>query len=217
MAALALHASARNKTPITDVLKSLVAACHQENFSRVDILEIASGTGEHAAFFSENIPNIIIQPTEPNLEFHSSIIAWTNQLSEHALIDSILSPIELDVLKYLNGEPLPEKISENKYDLIVCINMIHISPFETTAGLFNIAKRCVRPRGFVFLYGPFRVDGFMVESNIAFDLWLKGKNLAYGVRDLEAVQDTAKAYGFTLYNTIEMPANNLSVIFQNNQ
>jgi hypothetical protein len=93
--------------------------------------------------------------------------------------------------------------------------MIHISPFETTTGLFNLASKCLCPNGFVFLYGPYRVGGTMVESNIAFDLWLKEKDPAYGVRDLEAVQAMALSYGFTIYKTVEMPSNNLSVIFQN--
>mmetsp|Transcript_33723 Transcript_33723/g.34352 ORF Transcript_33723/g.34352 Transcript_33723/m.34352 type:complete len:237 (-) Transcript_33723:114-824(-) len=208
MSAISLHASARNKLPILDVLRPIVDKSQQETSSpTVRLLEVASGTGEHAGYFAENIPSLIIQPTEPNTEMHSSISAWSEG---HSI--RVASPIALDVLDYQSNEPLPEPL-ETSFDLVLCINMMHISPWETTSALFQIASRCLRPGGYVFLYGPYREHGTMVESNQQFDKSLRGRDPSWGIRDRESVEETGARAGFTLYQRVEMPSNNLSLIF----
>jgi hypothetical protein len=100
------------------------------------------------------------------------------------------------------------------FKLILCINMIHISPWEATIGLFRLAKENVVSGGILYCYGPYKVGGTAVESNLAFDRSLKSRNSAWGIRDLEMVTTLAEENGFQLQEKIEMPANNLSVIFK---
>jgi hypothetical protein len=101
----------------------------------------------------------------------------------------------------------------NSVDCIICINMIHISPIRCTSELFHVGSTILRYGGIIFLYGPFRVNGFMVDSNVAFDNSLKSRNADWGVRDLETVEAIAAEAEFVLTATVEMPVNNLCVIF----
>ena len=171
------------------------------------VLLIMYFPGEHATYFGENIPDVVIQPTEPQLDMHDSITAWSTNL-----FDIVLPPIKLDVLDYEIKEDFPYVISP--VDLVLCINMIHISPFSTTTALFNISSKILKHNGYVFLYGPYRVNNYMGEGNIAFDLSLRQRNSEWGIRDLEAVIEEAKKCDFLFDRTVEMPANNLCVIFR---
>lgn len=179
---------------------------------------VASGTGEHAACFAEHIPNVHIQPTEPKEDMHESIVAWSsNAVSAGRIpVGSVAHPIALDVLKSSSDlkEILPSEFSAHNVDVIVCVNMIHISPFACTDSLFRIADTCLQPNGVVITYGPYRVGGSMVDSNVAFDESLRSRNPEWGIRDIEQVQESAATHGgLSVREYVEMPANNLCVIF----
>jgi SAM-dependent methyltransferase len=189
-------AAERNKQPILDVLKRALP-------TRGLVLEIASGTGQHVAHFAKALPSLMWQPSDPDPRARQSISAWT---AEEALTN-VREPLGLDVRQH----PWPVSTC----DALVCINMIHISPWAATEALFEGAARVLRGGGVVYLYGPYRVNGrHTAESNAAFDAALRAQDPEWGVRDLEAVVDTARCCGFELVETAAMPANNLSVILR---
>lgn len=126
--------------------------------------------------------------------------------------DQVLPPITLNILE-VRSLPLPQAMQENKVDVIVCINMIHISPFECTRALFKFADLVGNANVHILTYGPYRVNGSMVESNVAFDASLRSRNPLWGIRDIEEVQTAADESGFHLVETRSMPANNLCLIF----
>ncbi|RYG66836.1 DUF938 domain-containing protein, partial [archaeon] len=165
--------------------------------------------GEHAQFFASSLPDLLYQPTEPMMEMHDSIRAWTSDLP------NVRSPIAVDVTCPDSFSPLPSDFVAS--DVLICINMIHISPFQSTHGLFCLAQEGLASDGFLMTYGPYRVNNFMVDSNIAFDKSLKDRNPEWGVRDLEAVEEVAKQYGMLIKETVAMPSNNLCVFFSKQQ
>ena len=126
--------------------------------------------------------------------------------------DRVLPPIPLNILEF-NSEQLPSAMRESKVDILICINMIHISPFECTQALFRVADAIGNDHMRVLTYGPYRVKGFMVESNVAFDASLKSRNPLWGIRDIEEVEAVAEESGFALLEFKSMPANNLCLIF----
>jgi len=206
--AKSLYASTRNKQPIIEVFQGVVEKARVAG-GKVNIFEIASGTGEHAAFFGERLNNIVFQPSEPQIEMHDSILDWTK-----ALCGIVLPPILLNIEEFQDDAILPEYMRNQSVDIIICINMIHISPFSATESLFRTANACIRSGGYVYLYGPYRVGGYMGEGNSKFDAELRERNPSYGIRDLEDVERVAKTNFFALDMTVDMPSNNLSVIFK---
>jgi len=215
--ALSSPAATRNKDPILNVLHPKIDLLRNRESGKVYILEVASGTGEHAAYFTSLIPNIVFQPTEPQQTMHESIASWAQDQSITNVGSQILPPKSLDVMKYEDEySSLPDEFQNCNTDLLICINMIHISPFECTSALFKLAKFCVRSGGYVMTYGPYRVDGQMVESNIMFDASLRSRDSSWGVRDKEDVEAIAEECGFVLEDLFEMPANNLTLFFKKN-
>jgi hypothetical protein len=190
-------AAARNRQPIYEVLQARLP-------DKGLVLEIASGSGEHVMFFAERSgPELIFQPSDPDSEARASIDAWTRQ----AQLSNVRPAIALDAASA--AWPI------DNADAVLCINMIHISPWEATLGLMAGAARILPPEGMLYLYGPFRRDGrHTAPSNAAFDRNLRERDPAWGVRDLEKVVNVAEKHGFALPIVEEMPANNLSVIFQ---
>jgi hypothetical protein len=189
-------ATARNREAIRDVLRESLPA-------RGTILEIAAGTGEHAVFFAEAFPHLIWQPSEPNPDARASIAAHATA----ARLNNLRPPLALDAA--WPDWPIAAA------DAIVCINMIHISPWAATEGLMAGAARLKAE--VLYLYGPYRENGRdTAPSNEAFEGWLKAQNPAFGLRHLEEVADLAARNGFTLDRRIDMPANNLSVVFRRN-
>jgi hypothetical protein len=190
-------AATRNRQPIYEVLRSQLP-------DRGLILEIASGSGEHVVFLAErSAPELVFQPSDPDATARASIDAWTRK----SQLANVRPAIELDAASAT--WPIGHA------DVVLCINMIHIAPWEATLGLMAGAARIMPTHGMLYLYGPFRRDGaHTAPSNAAFDRDLRNRNAAWGVRDLEAVANVAEARGFAPPLVQDMPANNLSVIFR---
>jgi hypothetical protein len=189
-------AVARNKAPITEVLARHLPASGL-------VLEIASGSGEHALHFAAHFPALTFQPTDPDHAALASIAAWRAE----AQLANLLPPLVLDVM----ADAWPVR----KADAVVCINMIHIAPWEVTAALIHGAARILPSGGMLFLYGPFKQGGkHTATSNAEFDASLRAQDARWGLRDLEAVTEIARAAGFAVPMVEAMPANNLSVIFR---
>ena len=167
------------------------------------ILETASGTGEHLHFFSEEFPSLYWQPSDK-----SSDLFWAiRERSKNK--KNIKGPISID----LTSDSF--KLKTKKFDAVLNINMIHIAPWEACIGLFKLASKMVCSNGFVYLYGPFKVAGVHTsESNNRFDVSLKERNAAWGVRNMEDVVSLAKGCGFPQFEIHDMPANNKSIIFR---
>jgi len=190
-------ATERNRGPILDVLRGVLPA-------RGHVLEIASGTGEHAVWLAAQMPALTFQPSDPDAVNRTSIAAWIAQGG----VTNVKAPVALDAKddRWLLAD-VP--------DAILCINMIHIAPWTATSGLMRNAATTLSPGGVLYLYGPFkRGSAHTAPSNAEFDQNLRARNPAWGVRDLEAVIQTASNAGLLLTDTIAMPANNLSVIFR---
>jgi len=189
-------AVARNKAAITEVLVRHVPASGL-------VLEVASGSGEHALHFAAEFPALSLQPTDPDAAALASITAWRAE----ARLANLLPPLMLDVMA--TDWPV------QKADAVICINMIHIAPWGATAALMSGAARILPPGAILFLYGPFKRGGLhTAASNGEFDASLRAQDARWGVRALEAVTDTAGAAGFAAPIVEAVPANNLSVIFR---
>ncbi|WP_158807290.1 DUF938 domain-containing protein [Beijerinckia sp. L45] len=189
-------AVARNREPILAALRGLLP-------KPAVVLEIASGTGEHALWFSSQMPDVTWQPTDRDEDALASIAAWRATSD----VVNLLAPLPLDA-------SAPETWPSLRVDAVVAINMIHIAPWGATEGLMAGAARMLAPGGLLFLYGPFREGDVIAPSNAAFDADLKVRNPDWGVRDLAVVTDLARAKGFEMAKQISMPANNLSVVFR---
>tara|TARA_Y100001968_G_scaffold328078_1_gene374492 strand:+ start:3715 stop:4347 length:633 start_codon:yes stop_codon:yes gene_type:complete len=198
---LCFPATLRNRDSIAGVLSRYIPP---NGF----LLEIASGSGEHGVFFQKCFPSIIWQTSDPEVLHRKSIISW---IYHQGLSTRMPAPLDIDVDK----RPWP--INNELRSLIqgiVCINMIHISPWSCTKALFEESKNYLNKNKFLLLYGPFiRSDKQTHESNLKFDLSLKLQNQLWGVRHLDRVNEIAFRNGFELDKIIEMPANNLSVIY----
>lgn len=167
------------------------------------VLEIGSGTGEHAVYFAERLPAHTWQPSDREPAALASISAWVG----HSDAQNLRPPLALDV--HAPHWPLAEAAA------VVAINVIHYSPWEATPALLAGAARLLPTGGVLYCYGPYRRDGaHTAPSNAEFDLWLKSRNPRFGVRDLEAVQAEAEAAGLLLEEVIDMPANNFSLVFR---
>ena len=195
--ALASPAAARNREPILAVLKA-----HLPGRGRV--LEIAAGSGEHAVAFAGALPGLEWTPSDPSAEARASIAAW----SEAAGLPNLRPALALDVLDEA-GWP------EGPFNAVVCINMIHISPWAATEGLMRLAGRVLPVGGLLATYGPFsEADVPLAPSNAAFDQSLRARDPSWGLRDRDDVAAAAKAERLALTRRVEMPANNLMLLFR---
>lgn len=193
--------AARNRQPILDVLARILPAHGL-------ILEIASGTGQHAGYFAPRLAPRRWQPSDIDRDMFDSITAWTEAApGEVSGGADILPPIVLDA----TADAWPVE----RADAIVCINMIHIAPFEACAGLLAGAGRILPQEGPLYFYGPFkRCGAHTAPTNQQFDDWLQVQDARWGVRDLDLIAEEAAGHGLVLDEVVEMPANNLSVIFR---
>lgn len=193
-------ATQRNREPILEVLQRVLPPTGT-------VLEVASGTGEHAVFFAPYLQPRSWLPSDCNPQSLESIQAW--QLDY--LGDFLYRPIHLD------AQNLPWDLDsyESEITAIVCINMIHISPWEVCLGLMAGAEQILPSEGILYLYGPYKRKGeHTAASNASFDRSLRSSNPLWGVRNLEDVIEVAENHNLRHLDTIEMPANNLSVVFQ---
>jgi SAM-dependent methyltransferase len=193
-------ATARNRQPILEVLRPRLA-------DGARVLEVASGAGEHAVFLAGALPDVRWRPTDRDEDALASIAAWRNA----ADLPNLAAPERLDAAD-------PASWPQEPFEAVICINMIHISPWAATEGLMAGAGRVLTSGGRLFLYGPYlEADVETAPSNLAFDRSLKSRDPAWGLRDLAAVSTLAAANGLTFGERVAMPANNLIVIFERGQ
>ena len=189
-------AAERNRDPIADVLRELLPESGL-------VLEVASGTGQHAAAFASLFPDLIWQPSDPDPDSLASIDAWR----EEARLPNLRTSIRLDAA----ADPWPVE----RADAILCINMVHISPWAATLGLLRGAAALLPSGGPLILYGPYRrADVITAPSNDSFDLSLKARNPEWGLRNLEDVSSAAWEQGLRFERLFEMPANNVTLAYR---
>lgn len=195
-AKLTWPAPERNKQPIFEVLSRVAP-------SSGTLLELASGTGQHAVYFASRLPGLVYQPTDVDDANLVSIAAWQSE----AKLSNLLAPLRLNVLE----EPWPV----GEVQVVYNANLVHIAPWECAEALVRGAARHLSPGGVLFLYGPYKVGGaHTAPSNQAFDEDLKRRDPRWGVRDLEAVVALAEAQQLRLEERVAMPANNQSLVFR---
>ena len=195
-------AAERNRAVILEVLKEVLPPSGT-------VLEVSSGTGQHAAYFAPELAPRRWLPSEFDRALIGSIEAWCERVPSTTL----LPPVTLDACDAV--WPVEEAPPERAITAVVNINMIHIAPWEVGLGLLAGAGRILRPQGVLYLYGPYRRGGVhTVSSNEDFDQSLQASDPQWGVRDLDEVEAAAKGEGLVLDQVIEMPVNNLSVVFR---
>jgi SAM-dependent methyltransferase len=188
--------TARNREPILRVLETRLP-------DGARVLEIASGAGEHAVFLARALPRVCWRPTDRDPDARASIAAWRAA----ADLPNLEPPLALDAND-------PDGWPDEPADAVVCINMIHIAPWAAAEGLMIGAGRLLPTGGRLFLYGPFvESDVPTAPSNLAFDESLRGRDPAWGLRQLDDVIALAGQHGLTLAERIPMPANNLTLVF----
>ena len=186
----------RNKQPILAVLVRVLPP-------RGLVLEIGSGTGQHVAHFAKALPALTFQPSEMDVERHASIEAW----AAAGNLLNVKRPLAIDVTKH----PWPMSAA----DAVVCINVIHISPWEVTLALMAGAGKILPAGGVVVTYGPYMHGGVHTsQSNEAFDESLRARNPLWGVRDIDEVAEVAGNEGLALEKAVAMPANNFTLVWR---
>jgi ubiquinone/menaquinone biosynthesis C-methylase UbiE len=189
----------RNRAPLLPLLQEVLPA-------RGTVLEVASGTGQHAVFFSRALPSLTWQPTDVDPASLESIEAWRQEEGP----PNLLAPLPLDVTR----TPWPLE----RADALVCINMIHISPWEACQGLLRGAARVLSPGAPLVLYGAYFIEGQPpAPSNLAFDASLRERDPSWGVRELGAVLAEAASHGLVHERIIDMPNHNLTVVLRRPQ
>jgi SAM-dependent methyltransferase len=189
-------AVARNRDPILEVLRGVLPESGT-------VLEIASGSGEHVIHFAQHFPQIEFHPTDPDERAVASIKTWVKE----AGLPNIAAPLMFDVTE--------AKWPFRKLDGIICINMIHISPWRATEALMRGAASALKHGAPLYLYGPYRRRNIpTAPSNEQFDTYLRTQNAEWGLRNLEIVSILAQSVGFLNPEITDMPANNLSVVFR---
>lgn len=194
-------ASARNSGPISEELARLFAPLRARKGL---VLEIAAGSGYHASVFAKAFPELTWQPSDADAGARDNIAAHRTDTG----LANFRPPLALDV-----EAPWPIDYA----DAVVCINMIHISPWSATLALFKGAAKILPAGGLLVTYGPYSIDGdFLSQSNVDFDASLKSRNPSWGIRDVKDVAPVAAGNGFSHRETLRMPANNLLLVFDRN-
>ncbi|KAH9417281.1 hypothetical protein DERP_007278 [Dermatophagoides pteronyssinus] len=222
----------RNKEPILNVLKQIFQQRFDYKLSSSDdddngddgksssmllkFLEIGSCSGQHLAHFARNFPNIEFQPSDIGTSnLFDSIEAFRQGLGfepPEKPLKNICKPIEVDLTSSIEQWP----IQPNSYDIIYCSNVVHISPWSCSIGLFTGAKYCLKkPNGLLIMYGPFALNGKLEpQSNRDFDQSLRQRNQEWGIRDICELEKLAEQNGLILDQTFDMPANNKILLFK---
>jgi SAM-dependent methyltransferase len=200
-------ASERNQTAILAELQRLLAPSGR-------LLEIASGSGQHAAFFAGQLPGWQWQPSDPDAAALASIAAWAS----HCGAPNLLAPLQLDVLAPHWARPAAAAAQAtalaDRFDAVFNANMLHIAPWAACAALMQGAALRLAPGGLLITYGPYRVQGEpWADSNAAFDASLRQRDATWGVRWLHDVAGEAAQAGLALRERVSMPANNQLLVF----
>jgi len=203
---LSAPAASRNKEPILEVLKKYF------NFTdKAKCLEIASGTGEHAVFFARSFPHMVYQPSDILPRNIHSIVAYI----DNCKLPNIRIPLIIDATKPPDFWALPADFGPGQLDLVLNINMMHISSQDAVDGLFRAAGDLLkRGGGRLITYGPYMFNGVISpQSNVDFDAGLRKENSDWGLRDVEALKKLADHNGLALSDVHNMPANNYTLVF----
>jgi hypothetical protein len=190
-------AAERNRQPLLEALRELLPP-------RGRLLELASGTGQHAVHFAAGLPDWFWQPSDPDPDALASIAAW----SARSPLPNLGAPIALDV----SAAQWPVR---SGWDAMFCANLLHIAPWSACLGLLAGASRYLAPQGLLMTYGPYLEDGVATApGNLAFDADLRARNGAWGLRRLQDLARSAGDAGLVLRERRSMPANNLLVVFR---
>jgi len=203
---LVYPAADRNKDPILSVLKRYI-----QRGTNQTLLEISSGSGQHVAHFAPHFPHVTFYPSEYEPRLLDSIAAYANEYS------NIKSPIRIDITtdfrQWGNGIFKP-----NSLEYIYNANMMHISPYPCTIGLFNNAGQLLKPNGLLITYGAYAFDGQITpQSNVNFNETLKSQDPSWGLRDVTDLKKLAEENGIQLIEIVDMPANNKTIIWKKYQ
>lgn len=204
-------AGERNKQPIVEVLQKHIDVNEKSN-----LLEISSGPGLHSSFFAGLLPNLTFQPSEFDKGMFNSIKAYRDS----AKLNNVLDPIFIDIsqdLSQWDSKFLNKSLNEcqNSFDFMLNLNMMHISPFACSEGLFVNSSKLLKPGGLLFTYGPYAVDGVLEpESNISFDQSLKSRDPTWGIRDIADLKKLAALNSIQLVFTYNLPSNNKCLVWQ---
>ena len=189
----------RNQQPILEALEPWLSAHGQ-------LLELASGTGQHGVYIAQHMPHITWQLSE-----HPSQVALAQPWQQAAMLTNLLPCIELDI-----SQPI-WPIEASPYQYSFCANLLHYVSKENVDHIFNAISRVLKKQGVFFCYGPINENGFTSEGNASLDIWLKEEvNPKAGIKELSFLQDRAKQYGLSLKQRLNLPANNVILIFENN-
>ena len=195
----------RNHEPISAVLQKFLAG------KSGDVAEVGSGTGQHVVHFAKHTPDIIWWPSDLNEAHLKSIEAWR----AYTGLANIRPPLRIDLSDPAWCPQMDDGSGPGKLLAVFCANVIHIAPWRVAEGLFAGAARYLRPDGRLFLYGPFKRDGkHTALSNAVFDTSLRDRDPEWGVRDTGDLEKLAAGVGLGLIETVEMPANNMILVFE---
>ncbi|XP_050398036.1 methyltransferase-like 26 [Patella vulgata] len=210
-------AADRNKEAILDVLEKYFppkggVSPATENVNKelpVQALEISSGTGQHVIYFASHLPQILWQPSEYDKDYIKSISAHI----KHSGVTNVLPPVQVDISQPVE-DWMPSTITLNSCDLLLNVNLIHISPWQCAIGLMKAAGKLLKKEGFLFMYGPMSVHGVISpESNVRFDRSLRSQNSSWGLRDIDDIESLATENQLKLHQVVDMPANNKTLVF----
>jgi SAM-dependent methyltransferase len=195
----------RNHQAISAVLQPFLAG------KSGDVVEAGSGTGQHVIDFAGRIPEVTWWPSDLNEQHLKSIAAWR----AHAGLPNVRPPLRIDLSDPAWCAQMHDGSGPGELLAVFCANVIHIAPWRVAEGLFAGAGRYLRADGRLFLYGPFKRGGkHTALSNAVFDSSLREGNAEWGVRDIEALEKLAASVGLRLADIVEMPANNLTLVFE---